>query len=41
MRPLKWSVSLGYPGLSEGQTFLGGGDLVPYLVVLLVAVSYN
>lgn len=40
MRPLQWSVNLGDLGLSEGQTFLGGGDLVLYLY-LLVTVPYN
>lgn len=34
-------ATLGQPGLSEGQTFMGGGNLVPYLVVLLVAISYS
>lgn len=32
---------LGNPGLSERETFLGGGSLVPYLVILLVDVSHN
>lgn len=28
-----------YPGLSKKGNFMGEGDLIPYLVVLLVAVS--
>lgn len=32
---------LGYPKLSERGNFMGGGSLIPYLVVLLVAVSFS
>ena len=32
---------LSYLGLSERGNFLGGSSLVPYLVVLPVAVSYS
>ena len=32
---------LGYPGLPERGTFVGGGSLIPLLVVLLVVVSYS
>ena len=31
---------LGYPGLSEQKPFLSGENLIPYLIVLLVVVSF-
>ena len=32
---------LGFPELSERGILMGGGSLIPYLVVLLVAMSYS
>ena len=32
---------LGYLRLSERENFIGGGALILYLVVLLIAVSYS
>lgn len=32
---------LGYPGLPERKNFMDRDSLAPYLVVLLVAVSYS